>query len=131
MPDDAAIQTVPYRFPKVRGPRMILLHEGRDSSGPLLDQPLFDLAHQRTGNSSPPIAGVNRQPVNVTSPAIEGADDGADDLPIDLGHQEIDFAFGKDSPEVVSVVRDARRGFSLPPEFKNTVRFLRAAVPNE
>src|SRR5438132_12386658 len=128
MPNDAAIRTIPDRLPKVRGPRMVLLHQRRDPLGSLPGEPLFDLTHQRTGNSSPPIAWMNSQPVDVASPAVERPDDRTDELPIGLGYKDTGLAAGDDSSEAVRVARHPGRGLRLSPQSEHKYYLLRTAL---
>ena len=121
MPNNAAVQAIPHRLPEACRPWVILLHQRRDALGPLLRQPLLDLGHQRTGNSTPPVFGMDGQPVDVPSPAVERPDDRTNDSPFGLGYQDVGLVFDNGWPEVVGGVGHARRGVGLPPEFEDCI----------
>jgi len=129
MPNNAAVQAISHRLPEACRPWVILLHQRRDPLRPLAGEPFFDVAHQRTGDSQPPMVGVNRHAVDIAPPPVEGADDGAHDLALGLGQQDGGLAFGDGSPEVIGVVRDAWPGVGLLPQVENCRYVLGAAFP--
>src|SRR5579871_219053 len=110
---------------------MIFLHERRDAFGSLPGQPLLDLGHQGTGDPLPPPIGMHRHSINVTSPAIEYADDRADHSPVDLGHKDMSRAFRDGSPQIHSSVGHAGSGVRLPPQFENRLHVLDATISND
>src|SRR5438128_2755156 len=110
---------------------MVLLDQRGDALGSLSGEPLFDLSHQGTGDSPPPIAGMNGESIDIAAPAVERPDDRTDQPPIALSHEYVGLTFGKGSPEVVRVVGDAGHSLGLSPQFKNRPYFLRATIPND
>lgn len=109
---------------------MVLFHQGRDALGSLAGQTAFDLGNQRTGNSLPPVVGVDRQPVDVPPPAVERTDDRADQPPSGLGNENVSGAFEDCSLEVFRCVRDAGCRIGLPPELQNRLHVFQATITN-
>jgi hypothetical protein len=130
MSSDAVVERIPNRIPEPGCPGVIFLDQSSDALRSLDGEPLFDLGYQGTGKSSPPIDGVNRQTIKVASPTVKCPDDRANQPPINLDNNDAGPAVSHRSPKIVGAIRDAWRGFRLPPEFKEAMHLFRATVPD-
>src|SRR5438132_7831134 len=88
VPDNPRIRNITHALPEGRRPGMVLFDQGNNSSGSSGDQPLFDRSHENTGDPPPPKIGMDNQPVNVSPPTIERANDGTDNLPTRLSRED-------------------------------------------
>src|SRR5262245_46738803 len=79
----------------------------------------------------PPAAGVDRQAVDAAPPAVERADDRADQPALDFGYEYDGWAIPDDPPQVISGVRDSGRGVGLPPEFKDHYYTFQPALTDQ
>jgi hypothetical protein len=94
-------------------------------------QPHFGLGYQRSGSALSPMVGMNGQPINVGSPAVERSNDRTDDSAPCLGHEYDGGAVCNGPSQVFGGVSDAGSGTGLTPKFEDRPDILHSGITDE
>lgn len=107
-PADLAVERVAGRLPKPCRDLVVEGDERGHAARPAQAQAVLSGPDQREADPLSPVLVADGEPVHVPAPSVPGGDQGADDLPLSLGHEENGGRLRCQTLDVVDAVGRAR-----------------------